>query len=229
METTNYETPTFCEEVERFFFEKRGVNGRVSALDFQVLTQWEKVGVPIEMVKRVLDEGFAKNPLITTLRYFEKPMAEAMERRAQAMVGAGETRVELDPVSDDGSLRDQARFYLKGYLQKLWGLRDIPGLPPFWFNEIDPVIDRLTQLSNAPVLPDFEALENELDELEERLLTVLRALVTPEQSDALYRDLTPQLTRFKQTMPPDIYKQTVNNKLDAKILSLFGLSRLSLF
>jgi hypothetical protein len=220
---------TYCEEVERFFFEKRGVNGRVSALDFQVLTQWEEKKVPLDLVKRVIEEAFAKNPLITSLRYFEKPMSEAMELRAKSMVGAGETRVELDPATDDGSLPDQARHYLKGYTQKLWELKKRPSPVPFGFDQIDPVIDRLTQLSNAPTLPDFETLENELDALEEQLLVVLRALVTTEQSDAIFRELSPQMSRFKDTMPHDVYKQTVNNKLDAKILSLFGLPRLSLF
>jgi hypothetical protein len=223
--SVNFDNPTYCEEVERFFFEKRGVKGRVSALDFQVMAQWEKAGVPLDLVKRVIDEAFAKNPLITTLRYFEKAMVEAMERRAQAKVGAGENRVELDPVSDDGSLPEQARGFLKNYAQKLNKL-SVDAESAF---AILCVANKLEALAEAETLPDFETLENSLDELEERLLTVLRALVTNEQSDAFFRELSPQLTRFKQTMPPDVYKQTVNNKLDAKILALFGLSRLSLF
>lgn len=224
METMNYEKPTFCEEVERFFFEKRGVNGRVSALDFQVLTQWEKVGVPIEMVKRVLDDGFAKNPLITTLRYFEKPMAEAMEQRAKAMVGASEHRVEmLEPVIDD---RDSpVREFLKTYAEKIIALAG--SVEERFFAEVTSIATQLRKVAAAPALPDPETLENELTEMEGRLLDVLCVSLSPGQKSQMTDEITAALKRFSGKMPADVLAQTTRNKLNEKTLELHRLPRLS--
>jgi hypothetical protein len=91
---------TFGERVVNHFQCLRGGRpGRVSPLDLQQIGQWEAQQVPLEIIFRVMDESFKRNPQIGSLRYFTNAVADAMKRHAHAYAGANLQRAEPESAS----------------------------------------------------------------------------------------------------------------------------------
>lgn len=72
-----------------YFLEKRGGAQLLSNLEYQTIRKWYDQGIPLRIVLRAMDDiYYAKNrpaTNINSLRYFERPVEQAMKHWAKAV------------------------------------------------------------------------------------------------------------------------------------------------
>ncbi|HMB54265.1 MAG TPA: hypothetical protein VKU40_13180, partial [Thermoanaerobaculia bacterium] len=88
------EAQRYFRELEDFFIALRGAPLQLSPADWQISKSWYERGIPLEHVKRVLEDVFRRRAErgaegFVTLRYCKKPVESAW-KEVEAMQAAGE-------------------------------------------------------------------------------------------------------------------------------------------
>lgn len=84
----------YLQQIEEAYGKCRGRWSMLSAIDWDLALQWEKMGVPVHIVIRAIDDccrrfKAASNPgKINTLRYFEQAVNSEFARWIQSRVGS---------------------------------------------------------------------------------------------------------------------------------------------
>ena len=85
---------SYFRELEDFFIDLRGAPLQLSPSDWQVSKEWYERGIPLEHVKRVMEEVFARRKErgaegLVTLRYLKKPV-EKQWKEVEEMQATGQ-------------------------------------------------------------------------------------------------------------------------------------------
>lgn len=102
------EDHAYFQAVEEAFLRLRGKATLLSPADWQVAQGWQRAGVPLELVLRVMEELFARakerrRRTLSSLRYFKAAVEAAWEE--VAALSAGGRRERLEPFGMEDRLR----------------------------------------------------------------------------------------------------------------------------
>ena len=141
---------SYFRELEDFFIDLRGAPLQLSPSDWQVSKEWYERGIPLEHVKRVMEEVFARRKErgaegLVTLRYLTKPVEKQWK--------------EVEEMQATGQRAEAPAFDLAGRLAALAASLpdDLPGRAE--------LAGRITALSG-----DTEHVEAALGEMDHDLL-----------------------------------------------------------
>ena len=218
--------------IEDFFVRLRGAPLLLSPADWQVARRWHRQGMPLELVRRALEEVFARRRergargRISSLRYCAPAVEEAWTERSE--LTAPGARVEAEAF--DAASRLAA---LAAALPPIGGGREGPGglggLPEAagraW---LAGVRAELAALADAGLDP--QAVEERLAELDRRTLDGALAALVPEERAALDATLDRALGAIAGRLAAAeidhargrLARQVLRERLGLPMLSLFS-------
>jgi len=201
----------FFRAIEESFLELRGRTTLLGPEDFRVAQAWRHAGVPVELVRRIMSELFARQQQrkskrgISSLRYFRAAVDAAWRERLE--LGAGGAPVEADagpPIS--------VRL-----------TRLAAALPP----EIeghDRWADRIRMLAGG-----FEDVESALAALERELLDTLDASLAGGDRSAVAARVEQALARLPAPLSSTEHVEVAGRLRIQALRQRFALPLLSLF
>lgn len=201
----------YFRELEDFFIDLRGAPLQLSPADFQVAKGWYERGIPLDHVRRVLEEVFARRrergadgPPVT-LRYCRRPVESAW-REVEEMQAAGERTAA-------------PAFDVAGRLEALAAAlpASLPGR--------DELADRITALRG-----DTEHVEAALSALDREMLAQAEAALDAPALQSIGQQVEDSVsTLFGRLFAGDVdkardrlHRQVLRRHLDLPVLSLFS-------
>ncbi len=205
------EDHAYFRAVEEAFVRLRGAPLLLSPADWQVARRWRHAGVPLEVVRRTLEEVFTRRRergargRIQSLRYCAPAVEEAW-REIRDLAASG---VRGAPAEPDVPAR----------------LRALAAALPAELEGRAALVERLTALRGA--VPEVEA---RLAELDEALLTRLEAAFPALEREALAARVDGILGSLAGRIPAAeragarrrLFRQALRSRLALPILSLFS-------
>ncbi len=209
-------------EIEEHFQRARGTGlFLLSPLDWALIEAWKNAGVPLEAVLKGIDEAFEK----WRARKQKRRMVNSIAYCAQAVLEAAQRA----PASHSRMSAADAPFTveeLRTHLERAsTAVRQRPESP---FAEIASSLAALAK-DPEPHLQDLESLERRLSALEDKLVAVLRSLMSEEDLYALRETLDRELKPYRSKMSADQLSVLERRYLDTALLEQAKLPRLSLF
>lgn len=201
----------YFQAIEEMFVGLRGAPLLLSPADWQVARRWHRAGIPLELVRRTLEEVFARRRergakgRIQSLRYCA-PAVEAAWEEIQELTAPGR-RTEAPPLDVAARLAALARALPAEIPRREWFVEQLTSLS----GESHEVEDRLARL-DAELMKEAaagldEERRRELEEAVERTLQPLAGrLPRPELAMARER----------------LFRQHLRRRLGLPVLSLFA-------
>lgn len=199
----------YFQSIEEAFLRLRGKSTLLSAADWQVAQGWHRAGVPVDVVVQVMETLFARarerrRRTISSLSYFKAAVESAWEE--VAALSAGGRRERLEPIRVEERLRRLAASLGA----------DLPD-GERWRRSI------------AELRGELPEVENELAEIDRRLLLELARGLSDSEREAHLAAVARALEPLRSRLPPDEL-ETAGAHLRARLLrQKFRLPVLSLF
>lgn len=201
----------YFQAVEEIFVELRGSPLLLSPADWQVARRWHQEGVPLELVRRTLEEVFAKRKergakgKISSLRYCA-PAVEAAWAELRDLTAPG----------------DRAAAPAFEVAPRLAALAD--SLPPS-FPGREALAARLAGLTGAP-----QEVEDRLAALDREMLDAAADSLDAESRGEVAAAVEKTLTLLRGRLPADeletsrdrLARQALRRRLGLPVLSLFS-------
>lgn len=165
--------PDYFSEVERAFVRRRGRNLLLSPVDWSLLEEWEKRGIPLKIVLATIEEVFDQLDAepdrarsVRTLSYCKDAVEARYKSWREGRVGAdnGEAGEEAEP--DDETTAPSGETDVNEHLRALASRLD--NVPAEGRTAIAEVVESaknvLDEIARSADLPEIEKRLEELDE-----------------------------------------------------------------
>lgn len=193
----------YFQAVEEIFVQLRGAPLLLSPQDWQVASRWHQEGVPLDLVRRVLEEVFAKRKergtkgKINSLRYCA-PAVEAAWADLRELTAPGE-RAEAAPLDIPGRLKSLAAHLPAtvppGFPERVLALQgDAPSVESA-LSALDRELLAATASSLNP------GLRTEVESAVEKTLAALRGRLPADELERSRERLTHQVLRQRLGLP----------------------------
>jgi hypothetical protein len=205
------EDQAYFRAIEDRFLALRGRATLLSAEDWQTARSWRRLGVPLELVVRVLEELFARQrdrrPKrgISSLRYFRAAVEAAFEEQLELAAGGGRGLVDPGPPVEQRLARLAAAIPAEA-----------PGRGA--------LTSAIASLTGA-----VEEIEAGLAQIESHWLGELRASLDPAASAELEARVDRALGATRIALPADELAAARGRLVRQALRELAGLPVLSLF
>ncbi|MBL8211628.1 MAG: hypothetical protein JNK87_12985 [Bryobacterales bacterium] len=212
-------------EIEEHFQRTRGTAlFLLSPLDWALIEVWKNAGIPLDAVRRGIDEAFekwknrrVKNQQINGLAYCTQAVME------QAKILANAT--PADPVTEDVSApfsASELEAYLRG---------NAAAIRQSGRAELADMATTLESLAADALgqLRKLEELEQRLTAMEDKMMAIGRAAQTDEDLFESRRELDSYLKPYRSKMTADQLVMLEKQFLDRRLLEKLKVPRLSLF
>lgn len=246
----------YFSEIEDEFVRRRGSHLLVSTLDWSLMETWRQRGIPLHIVLRAINQTFDQydqrqhrgrkvNSLLFCRQAVEENYFDYLASRVGNDSGVASAQGP-DPLPSPSADRTDARDYDKSpepfslagvttHLREKTGeLSDLAGatashpLREALLRAIDRLEGILSDLEMASTISP-ERLEQDLTLIEGSILASLLEAVSPEALAAMKAAGKKMLRGYRETMTPEIYRQTLDNFVARELRQLFRIPRLSLF
>ena len=202
----------YFQAVEEIFVELRGAPLLLSPTDWQVARRWHQDGVPLDLVKRTLEEVFAKRKergakgKISSLRYCAPAVEAAWE--------------ELRELNAPGARSEAPAFEIRPRLTAL--ATALAAALPRSFPEIQARIETLEG--------DPQQVEDRLASLDREMLDAAEAGLDEETRTEIHTSVEKTLSALGGRLPADelersrdrLARQALRRRLGLPVLSLFS-------
>ncbi|HKQ75476.1 MAG TPA: hypothetical protein VJ810_17385 [Blastocatellia bacterium] len=228
-------------EIEEEFVKRRGSHLLVSPLDWTLIETWKQRGIPLHIVLRGINSSFdgydqrlsrgrKVNSLFFCQQEVEALFQEYVESRVGAVHGAGNSAPQNGDVDSQFTPAAVMEF-LKGQCEALLGLEakhNVPTLKETFTRTSQRLSHIIEDLELTGVISP-ELLEMDLMMIEEVILDGLREYAGEENLKQLRKEANDRLRRYKQSMEPEVYEQTISNFVAQRLREIHQVPRLSLF
>ena len=216
-------------EIEEHFQRARGSGlFLLSPLDWTMIETWKESGVPLDAVHKGIERSFEKwrarkrkTRMINSLAYCAQEVltaAREIEEPRNASTGRGQPEFDAAELAsyfrrnaDEIEAKRVPERYREIYVETAKSLRS------------------LAEAGEQDNLGDFEAVEQRLTVLEERLIVAAQQQLSEEQLLEARQDMERRLAPYRGKMTAGQLALFEKQYLDRKCLETFGLPRLSLF
>jgi hypothetical protein len=203
-------------EIESHFARVRETTFLFSAKDWALMKSWHEEGIPLSVVIEAIDSCFSKRReagrkrTISSLSYCRHAVQELWSDRKELYVGKGEQIPEREPSEELGHLAMELRHAATA-------------TPAFasLFESAALEVEAATKRGSVPMI------EQELLEIEQRLLDAMQAGLEESDRAAIDAQLDEQLRALRSDEPTA--KRTRAANLKRLLRNRFGIPRLTLF
>lgn len=241
-------------EIEDEFVRRRGSHLMVSTLDWSLMETWKQRGIPLHLVLRAINQTFDqydkrnhRGRKVNTLFFCRQAVEENFFNYLESRVGNAESgdsgqltsQPPVASLAPDGTSSDSAEpFSQSGIITHLREKADeftelaataaTTPLGETLLNAVNRLNGIRQDLEMARTI-SAELLEQDLTLIEESILTTLIES-TPSETLAAMKTAGKKLLRgYRETMPPEIYRQTLDNFIARELRRDYRIPRLSLF
>lgn len=245
----------YFSEIEDEFVRRRGSHLMVSTLDWSLMETWRQRGIPLHIVLRAINQTFdqydkrnSRGRKVNSLFFCRQAVEENYFDYLESRVGndsSAETSSDSDSVPlpanrSAGRNADSSPepFSLAGVVvhlrEKIGELSDLATtaeshpLREALLRAIDRLDGILRDLEMASMI-SAERLEQDLTLIEGSILASLLEAVSSEALATIMAAGKKMLRGYRETMTPDIYRQTLDNFVARELRQIFRIPRLSLF
>jgi hypothetical protein len=243
-------------EIEDTFIRRRGKHLLLSPLDWALIESWKKMGVPLHVALRGIEQSFdsfearPRRRSVKSLLYcqeeVEAQFAEWLEGQrgsqgAGAVAetnGAGASESKDAGADSNGKManlpfpREVIASHLAAARESVARAANTSARGGELVEALGRAAGRLEELERdfaQAVRPDAEQLESSLTDLEALIDRALRAALTTEALASARARAGEQLLPYRSRMERAVYEQTLDNLLAKLLREERGLPRLSLF
>ncbi|HEX7182538.1 MAG TPA: hypothetical protein VF756_11900 [Thermoanaerobaculia bacterium] len=199
------EDHAYFQAIEEIFVELRGAPLLLSPADWQVARRWHQEGVPLDLIRRALEEVFAKRKergakgKISSLRYCAPAVEAAWEELRELTVPG--RRAEAPPFDLGSRLRSLAAAVPEAHPQRESFAARVAALA----GDPQEVEERLAALDQEMLAAALTALDPtaraELDEAVEKTLAGLRGRLPVAELERSRERLAHQILRQRLGLP----------------------------
>lgn len=240
----------YHDEVEQFFVSKRGAPMFISPLDWSLVDDWKKMGIPLHIVLRGIKCCFdspsktSNGKRVNTLFYCQQEVLSNFKNYVESQIGGHIPQVNqvdknklnssTSSTNSSGFSKKQIIIYITGCSEELEQSRlyaiqqKSQNLAETLIRVVSRLKDIIKRLENNGAI-DSENLERDLTLLEELIYQSLRNAVSQEELLNLDAEANQQLYPHKRAMEPAIYQQTLQNYIAKRLRERHFIPRLSLF
>lgn len=217
-------------EIEDHFRQARGSGlFLLSPLDWALIETWKNAGVPLEAVLKGIDRAFEKwharkwrFRMVNSIAYCAQEVLEAARAMAE---GSAASERKAEAAFDAAELAEY-------FSRNAEALRN--SLPRFASGSqtVEQTIASLEELRTAALaeeINDFEAVEQRLTVMEERLIAVAMQSVTEDELLVCRREMDRLLAAYRGKMTAAQLALLEKQYMQRRRLEDMGLPRLSLF
>lgn len=230
------EDHAYFRAVEDCFIRLRGAPLLLSPADWQVAKEWHRQGVPLELVRRTLEQVFERRRErgaddLVTLRYFRRPVARAWREIRE--LAAGGQRAEAQAFDLAGRLENLAAALpqaLPGRVAWAERIRALAageaaaeGTAEETPGEEEAEVRELREIGR------MEAVEEELDRLDRELLEAATGALDREARERLDAGVEEALDRLRERLPGPELERSREQLRRRRLRAELGLPVLSLF
>lgn len=218
----------YFSEIEETFNRRRGKYQFLSPIDWALMEDWEKRGVPLHVVLRGIEKVFdnqdakaGRRRSVKGLSYCREEVEAQYEEWLERQVGKNNSETETAIDENSGFSADS----LKNHLSQVSGeLRvSIEKTGGSLKETLERVTARLAELEKD--YADAESLENALSDLEK----VIDAALLETKNEEAVAEITKNLASYKNKMEKDAYERTFELMLLKELRTRAEIPRLSLF
>jgi len=245
-------------EIEDEFVRRRGSHLLVSTLDWSLMETWRQRGIPLHIVLRAINQTFdhydrhnRRGRKVNSLFFCRQVVEDNYFDYLESRIGGdpeshnvyGTDQPTPNFVSAVGSATTAEteenqpfshRNIIVHLAEKSTALSTLAAhssnlLLQTALNNAVSRLNALCQDIESATNFSAERLEQDLTLIEQSILKCLYELIPTEQLEVMKTAGRKLLRAYRETMPPDIYRQTLNNFIDRELRQLHQIPRLSLF
>ena len=218
----------YFSEIEETFNRRRGKYQFLSPLDWALMEDWEKRGVPLHIVLRGIEKVFdnqdakaTKRRSIKGLSYCREEIEAQYEEWLERQVGKDSAELEVETA--ENALF--AAVSISEHLARVSGeLKNVTARSSGSLKEVlMRVSARLAELKES--YSDAESLENSLTDLEK----LIDAALLETKNEELTAQISKNLASYKNKMEKDVYERTFKLMILKELRERAAIPRLSLF
>jgi hypothetical protein len=215
----------YLTEIEETFVRRRGRNLFLSPIDWAMMEDWQRRGIPLHIVIRGIEtvfDGYDKNPgprTIKSLLYCREEIEAQYVEWAAMQAGRTDAAAAVEGAADLDNVRrhiDSAIATLRGSSNE--SLRD----------DLERACVRLVELKEK-ASEDLETLDGSLADIEKLLDTALLTKTDKQHLKNVKKEVSAMLRAHKNEMEPATYDRTVELMLLKKLREKENVPRLGLF
>ena len=206
-------------EIEEHFQRARGTSlFLLSPLDWALVETWKNAGVPLEAVRRGIDEAFEK----WRARKRKTQIINSLAYCTQAVMGQAQILAGAEPPAGREAAQPFTVEELRAYLE-----RNAAALPAGYEQTAEALLRLAGEMETRH--RDLEGLEQRLSVLEERMIAQARSRQSEEQLLAARQELDRRLQPYRSKMTAAQLAMLEKQFLERQLLEKAGLPRLSLY
>lgn len=232
-------------EVEEHFVRRRGKHLLVSPLDWSLIASWRASGVPLNVALRgidiAVDNYLAKHrpgEKLSTLAYCHDAVMREYATHLESHLGEAtpsgqeESEGKAAPAAvSDGPDKNAVLALIFSRIREIKTARGKQsGLEIC--EAIDRVLSRLEEISRnleSDREVDFEALERDLEIVDETFVEGLQPAISAEQLALWEQEAKKELKIYKKRLPKDIFQKIRRNYMRQRVHKAFNVGELSVF
>lgn len=238
---------SYFSEIEDEFVRRRGSHLLVSTLDWSLMETWRQRGIPLHIVLRGISQSFDnydkrenRGRKVNTLffcrqaveenyfSYLESRIGTESESPSQPAVPPESSSVDSDPIFTPTAILT----YLYDQIMALERITHSHKIESIIAHLLQQAVLRLKEIKTDIEMSriiSYENLEADLSLIEQTILAGLRDATLPETLITWEKEGKKQLKAYRETMKPEIYRQTLDNFLARELRRQYQIPRLSLF
>jgi hypothetical protein len=220
---------SYYAEVERYFVERRGSPLFITPGEWQLVYEWEQVGVPLHVVKEGIDRVFERPK--TRLRprklgYCRQTVLAAFRRFREAGMGGGAPRTAAS--GDEGESLSSRLDEISSRLLRAAGGLDASSAR--FAAALRTAAERVRELGPALESGELVRVESSLADLDRELISLGEEAVSAERRSELEQQASASLEPYRERMPENVYRAALESayrrrlrqELDLPVQSLYA-------
>ena len=240
---------SYFSEIEDEFVRRRGSHLLVSTLDWSLMETWRQRGIPLHIVLRGISQSFDnydkrenRGRKVNTLFFCRQAVEENYFSYLESRIGTesespSQPAVPAPPDSsspDSSSVDSDPIFtptailtYLSDQITALERITPSHKIESIIAHLLQQAVLRLKEIKTDIEMSriiSYENLEADLSLIEQTILAGLRDATPPETLIIWEKEGKKQLKAYRETMKPEIYRQTLDNFLARELCSSDGVS-----
>jgi len=225
-------------KIEEYFSNKRGSPTLLSPVDWQLIDQWRKIGIPIKIIFQGIDRSFEKfkkskkkQAKINSISYCNQEILNAWEEYKELTVGKNPEATRK--ISSERLWRQKVENKLVNLAKKLdqssikaekEGKKDLGQL----LRETAAKVKHLSQKLKCQEI-DIQNCHRQIEILDNKISTALLTSALNQEIKKAKAIAEEELKEYRKRMDHNIYNQVVDNFIRQFLQHKYGIPRINIF
>jgi len=227
-------------EIEEHFVKRRGKHLLISPMDWSLIATWRDAGVPLQVALRgidiAMDSFLARkgtgSTKVNSLCYCHDSVMSEYGSHLESRVGESPANAPQDVEKKDEPGKAEVVSFLAARMSEIRELSAKQCFSDTAIEALHRISGRLEEILESVKTGkrlDSEALERDLQIVDNLLISELRSCIPPEQIGDWEGEAKKELKIYRKQLPRETYEKIRVNYLCKKVRQKFEIGEMSLF